>query len=584
METETNDSSFSQDMFADSDEEEEVSFRGTEFSELKKHAKSCSNWRESRVFFQHQDWTKPFPSHSADIWDNHHVRLPWSNCNEFPIDGKIVKRWPLVEQALLNPEILQSDDLIEAILSYNRSDRWNFDGLKCFLDECIEDEEKSAFYTTILPKMCSLALELPLILTKPMPLLQRCSNDKITLSQKQIASLLANAFFCTFPKRNSKARRSEYASYPTINFNSIFARTNEEYQMEKLKCMINYFRKRIDGRCADSIVTFTRRALTEKHLPHWRKSVKLLRNLRIDSKGTIEDVQNMGMLEVDFANAYIGGGVLGHGCVQEEIRFLICPELIISRLFTERLQDNEVLVIEGFERYSNYTGYASTFKFDGDYIQKPLANNRSRAPSTLVAMDALHFHTASNQFRQEHIDRELNKVFIGFFNENEGSEPSCVASGNWGCGAFGGDPQLKSLLQLMGAAENGRDVLYFTFGDEKLRDDIFDVFTLLKNKNVSVGSLYNILTSYWKDVLQNVNEKEEALKRTPLFDYIRNCLLFEEETDIEEENLPAVTINKDETTEQESFPSQEKLSSTPAKQTKITDHFNNKPAPKVTDL
>ena len=93
METETNDSSFSQDMFADSDEEEEVSFRGTEFSELKKHAKSCSNWRESRVFFQHQDWTKPFPSHSADIWDNHHVRLPWSNCNEFPIDGKIVKRY-----------------------------------------------------------------------------------------------------------------------------------------------------------------------------------------------------------------------------------------------------------------------------------------------------------------------------------------------------------------------------------------------------------------------------------------------------------------------------------------------------------
>ena len=75
--------------------------------------------------------------------------------------------------------------------------------------------------------MCSMALDLPMIITKPMPLLQRCSNDKITLSQKQIASLLANAFFCTFPKRNSRGRRSEYASYPTINFNSIFARTNE---------------------------------------------------------------------------------------------------------------------------------------------------------------------------------------------------------------------------------------------------------------------------------------------------------------------------------------------------------------------
>ena len=51
---------------------------------------------------------------------------------------------------------------------------------------------------------------------------------------------------------------------------------------------------------------------------------------------------------------------------------------------------------------------------------------------------------------------------------------------------------MKSLLQLMAAAENGRDVLYFTFGDEKLRDEIFDVFTMLKSRKVSVGSLYNV--------------------------------------------------------------------------------------------
>ena len=33
--------------------------------------------------------------------------------------------------------------------------------------------------------------------------------------------------------------------------------------------------------------------------------------------------------------------------MQEEIRFLICPELIISRLFTEGLADNECLIITG---------------------------------------------------------------------------------------------------------------------------------------------------------------------------------------------------------------------------------------------
>ena len=44
---------------------------------------------------------------------------------------------------------------------------------------------------------------------------------------------------------------------------------------------------------------------------------------------------------------YVGGGALGNGLVQEEIRFMICPELIVSRLFTEVLDLNECLVIKG---------------------------------------------------------------------------------------------------------------------------------------------------------------------------------------------------------------------------------------------
>ncbi len=50
---------------------------------------------------------------------------------------------------------------------------------------------------------------------------------------------------------------------------------------------------------------------------------------------------------MDFANKYLGGGVLGHGLVQEEIRFLICPELIVSCLLTEELDPNEALFITG---------------------------------------------------------------------------------------------------------------------------------------------------------------------------------------------------------------------------------------------
>ena len=50
---------------------------------------------------------------------------------------------------------------------------------------------------------------------------------------------------------------------------------------------------------------------------------------------------------MDFANRYLGGGVLGHGLVQEEIRFLLCPEMIVSRLITEALDDHERLIMTG---------------------------------------------------------------------------------------------------------------------------------------------------------------------------------------------------------------------------------------------
>jgi hypothetical protein len=62
--------------------------------------------------------------------------------------------------------------------------------------------------------------------------------------------------------------------------------------------------------------------------------------------------------------------LLFQGCVQEEIRFVICPELIISRLFTEELERNECLIVYGVERFSDYVGYGSTFQWAGNHDDK----------------------------------------------------------------------------------------------------------------------------------------------------------------------------------------------------------------------
>lgn len=86
----------------------------------------------------------------------------------------------------------------------------------------------------------------------------------------------------------------------------------------------------------------------------------------MENDGLIEDVGHE-HIQIDFANKMIGGGVLGRGCIQEEIRFMICPELIASLLFTARLTDKECVVIKGAERYSAYTGYSHTFEWKGNY-------------------------------------------------------------------------------------------------------------------------------------------------------------------------------------------------------------------------
>jgi hypothetical protein len=91
----------------------------------------------------------------------------------------------------------------------------------------------------------------------------------------------------------------------------------------------------------------------------WLTSSNTLSTITVLSEGTIED--SSASFHVDFANEYIGGGVLTGGCVQEEILFLIKPECIATLLFCPKMEDREAIVIIGAERYSKYAGYGSRF-------------------------------------------------------------------------------------------------------------------------------------------------------------------------------------------------------------------------------
>ncbi|KAF8566618.1 hypothetical protein P879_04990 [Paragonimus westermani] len=453
----------------------------------------------------------PFPERYIDKWSKYFVRLPCSPDSFYPVteNGKksLIARWSLIEKCL-RQRISTPSELQEAVLSYNSRFRttWNFNVFhNLCADKLLPDGDEEHFFGQILPILCSLALNLP-----PIPLMRSGCAQSFTFSQLQIASLLANAFFCTFPRRNSLGRTSEFANFPAINFSSLLSVPHRHpssdssisvlsRKREKVRCLLHYFH-RVTQTLPAGVVTYTRRHLGAQ-VPNWAESVCSFDQLRIhiSSTGTIEEAGS-DTLQVDFANRYLGGGVLNSGCVQEEIMFVLRPELLAACLFMERLDDDETVIVEGVEQYSTSHGYADNFRWAADYRESQAGNQRDewgRWRTTVVAMDALYFDSSEAQYLPKSILRELNKAYCGFTDTLEPNRalPSVVATGNWGCGAFRGDTDLKALIQMMACVQAGKALAYYSFGDQDLCTRLYDIYTYLASNKITVGNLWNALAT-----------------------------------------------------------------------------------------
>ena len=194
---------------------------------------------------------------------------------------------------------------------------------------------------------------------------------------------------------------------------------------------------------------------------------------------------------IDFANKYIGGGVLNGGCVQEEILFAVEPEAIVSLFFMEVMNDGDTIGIYNLIQYSKYKGYGFNFTYEGCSIDdKTLINKRQR----IIAIDAidLRMQISNNDLKKE-INRDIHKAFVGFSLANDEPFPKTIATGNWGCGAFNGNHELKFIQQLIAASLAKLDRLdYYTFGDQKTIL-IEKYYKNILDKYKSVKDLYNAL-------------------------------------------------------------------------------------------
>jgi len=336
------------------------------------------------------------------------------------------------------------------------------------------------------------ASRIPVLFAGGLPFAIRGVTYQVCLTRRQCAALLAASFFGVLP--DQQQTETWELDLPSFSLDCVLGE-----EVEKVLCLLSYFTQisNASEESLNEVVSFARRALEPLSDDFWQGLDCPLQNAFVVS-GTIEsEVAN---LQADFANKYLGGGALSSGNVQEEIRFAICPECFVGMLFCEVMLPNEAIFIVGTRQYSEYSGYGSSFRFAGPSSSESQAHapdSWRRAGPHIVAFDALCF-PGKMQYKEHLIRRELQKVYVACLGDlkDDASPPRKFASGNWGCGVFGGDPQLKSLIQWLACSAAGRELLYYPFDDHRVHE-LHRVFE--KAAKLKCQDLYRILVSVGKD-------------------------------------------------------------------------------------
>jgi len=316
--------------------------------------------------------------------------------------------------------------------------------------------------------------------------LKTCDNKFIELNRKQVALIFLLSFFDLIDVKSTDNKNYFIVS------NILFTKYENTFQFGR--CFLNYLT--VIGRwiaennpILEEKIVFGRK--NEKSKDYLEKSdVELCKLKLIDTKESL--FNGDASYGIDFANQYIGGGTLNGGCVQEEILFAIEPEAIVSLFFMEVMDDNDAIAIFNTIQYSKYDGYGWDFIYTGCAIDdKNIKKNR------IIAIDAICVGSYGSYFAiKNEINRDIHKAYVGFsLAKLDNNIPKTIATGNWGCGAFNGNHELKFIQQWIAASYAGIERLdYYTFKDKNMTL-VEKYYEKIKNKFKTARELYDALIS-----------------------------------------------------------------------------------------
>ena len=339
----------------------------------------------------------------------------------------------------------------------------------------LSTSRQTAFFTELLPFILEQAI-------KPccdMPILLAGVEGEVSFTPQDSLTWLARMFLGMVP--TLKGHQLPHHRGDMLDL----LQSQKPACIAKLQCILAYFKNCKQEKKAHP-ATFLNGAVVVKRLYQPKALQRAHGNQRASKLVFMDDKppapkafmthQAEGYLVADFANKYMGGGALGAGAVQEEIHLAEHPECLLAMACCPRMHHAEVVQISGAQQHAKTKGYGSQLAFDG--ATKP----ENRAAPTITAMDAIDYVHGKRcsiqqalllQLHPDAINREIHKAMVAF------THPTLekVATGNWGCGAFGGQPELKLVIQLIAASLAGKtEMRYHAFGDKRLPAKLVESF------------------------------------------------------------------------------------------------------------
>ena len=341
---------------------------------------------------------------------------------------------------------------------------------------------KSVFFRSVWPALKDVAFELPQLFPSGLYSLST-ENSRVIFSRRQVACLVIHQFLCSL-------RSPSWMRDGCPDFHIWYsAQTPHPKAVEAyLFALFRYFEliaytenAVLSASAVDWSITFTLRKVNGDYLTADLCSRRLADFeviFKADHPLVEEDDRLLGLphgAAVISANKDVG---FGQTASQEEMVVGASPELCIVVLITPTLQEDEVLVVEGARQMICMTGYGRDAqlskitelnRLDITTPSPPKWRNRTFLFMDALELDSYDISRLTPDLLPSNIDRELRKAYTAFSSApNNGDQAfKVVVTGLWGCRSFGGNGQIKTIIQWLSASLAGTKLCFVCAGKDQ---------------------------------------------------------------------------------------------------------------------